>query len=373
MAGEVEEGAGEAAGGVKALLMRKIGPLPAGVWLVALAGGWLYLHRKGKSGGSAGVATDPAGNTGTIDPATGYVAGSPQDTSALGEQSSTGMSGSTSGSGGSTVAGQFGTNDAWARAAVNYLVGIGVDPTAANSAIQAFLSSQTLTTDQQGDVNLAIQSLGAPPTAPNPGNSPPPVYQPNPGTVYAANPVTGLTVSSRTANSAAITWNRAANAQGYTVAWSAGGQPEYSTTVSGNQGSANITGLQSDTFYNVRVQATPAKPGDPSAQSTFQTTAGGSSSGGNPGSSPKTITVTAADAAAGPNKALGLIAARAGHPGSSTSLYDANRGQINTVAAGMGAEASQHVERTSYGQKHHLSGEFYPVKAGMTLQYPAGW
>lgn len=373
MAG-AEEHAEHAAGGLKGALTKKIGPLPAGIWALALVGAWLYLHKRGGGGGTAGVATDPAGNTGTIDPATGYVAGSPQDTSALGEQSSTGPSGSTSGSGGSTVAGQYATNDAWARAAVNYLVGIGVDPTAANSAIQAFLSSQTLTTDQQGDVNLAIQSLGAPPSAPNPGNSPPPVYQPSPGTVYAANPVTGLTVSSRTASSAAITWNRAANAQGYTVAWSAGGQPEYSTTVSGNQGSASITGLQADTFYNVRVQATPAKPGDPSAQSTFQTTAGGSSSGGSTsGSSAKHITVTSADAAAGPNKALSLIAARAGHAGSSTSLYDANSGQINALAQSMGAEASQHVERTAYGQKHHLSGEFYPVKAGMVLQYPAGW
>lgn len=363
MADEVES----AAGGAASVFTRKLGPLPVWAWGVAVAAVYLLVVKRKGAAGTVGGSTDPAGNSGAIDPATGYVYGSSQDTSALGAQSSAGSSGTVSGSGGSTIAGQYATNDQWQRAAINFLVGLGIDPTEANNAIGTFLASQPLTSAQQADVNIAIQSLGAPPTPPQPGNSSGPIAQPSPGTTYATNPVTGLSTTNLTSNAVTVVWSKSTNAQGYTVNYSGGSSG--STTVSGTAGSATLGGLKAGSQYTVSVQATPAKSGDPSASTSF-TTPGSSSTSG---SGAKTITVSAAEAALGPSAGLKAVATRAGHPGSEVSLYDANAGAINSIAAGMGAEASQTVERTKYGQTHHLSGEFFPIKSGMVLQLPKGW
>lgn len=278
--------------GGRNFLTHKLGPFPMIVWIGGIGVVYLVLKRRGagaggSSGPGAGSATrDPAGNVGAIDPATGYVYGSQQDTSALGAQSSTGSGGSTSGSGGSTIAGQYADNAAWSRAAINFLVGVGVDPTVANSAVTNFLSSQTLSTDQQAAVNLAVQSIGAPPTPPTPGNSPNPVVTPpSPGTVYASNPPTGVTVTDKSPTSMTVTWNRAANASAYTVSWSTGSAGEQSMTVSGTAGSATLTGLTPDTLYQIKVQGTPAKAGDPSG-TTSATTSAGTSGGGSTVSDP---------------------------------------------------------------------------------------
>ena len=98
-------------------LKRKVGPLPLGVWLAIGLGVWWYLRKQqaGKTGpgGTAadgttqtGYGTDPAGNTGYIDPSTGYVYGSAEDVAALQSQGqalsstdNTGGAGDTSGTG----------------------------------------------------------------------------------------------------------------------------------------------------------------------------------------------------------------------------------------------------------------------------------
>lgn len=266
------EGAGEAAGKGLGALKQKVGPLPLIVWIAILGGMWWYLKRR-QAGSKTGAQTDPAGNVGTINPKTGYVYGSSQDQSALGAQDSGGLTGSTSSSAsGSTVAGQYADNNAWARAAINYLVGIGIDPVAANSAVEQYISSQALTPDQQGDVNLAIQSIGAPPQPPQPGTAPSPVVlPPSPGPVYAANPPTGLSVTSTTSSTAALVWNRASNAKGYSVTWRAGSEPSQTLTVTGTDTTATVAGLQPATTYQIQVQATPARPGDGFASTTVTT------------------------------------------------------------------------------------------------------
>lgn len=97
-------------------LKKKVGPLPLGVWLAGGLGIWWYLRKKQSAtgpGGSAasgtattGYGTDAAGNTGYIDPSTGYVYGSAEDVAALQSQGlvgansyNTGGSGDTSGTG----------------------------------------------------------------------------------------------------------------------------------------------------------------------------------------------------------------------------------------------------------------------------------
>jgi hypothetical protein len=142
-------------------------------------------------------------------------------------------------------------------------VGLGVDPVAANSAIEQFLASQALTTQQQADVNQAIQRLGAPPNPPQPGTSPTPIVNPpSPGTVYATNPPTGLTVTNKSRSTLDLRWNSTVNANGYTVSWGpTSAANSGSTTVSGTNTSTTVTGLDPNKLYYVRVQATPAKSG----------------------------------------------------------------------------------------------------------------
>lgn len=258
--------------GGKNFLTHKLGPLPVGVWMLAAGGIWWYVKGRGGSG-APGAQTDPAGNVGTIDPKTGYVYGSSQDQSAQGAGFGGGGSGGSTSSG-STTAGQYADNNAWSRAAINFLVGVGVDPTEANSAVTQFVTSQGLTTQQQADVNLAIQSIGAPPVPPTPGNAPGPVVTPpGGGQVYATNPVTGLAVSSKSSNSVGLKWNKSTNANAYTVSWTGGGGGGGSQTVSGTAARTTIGGLAPDTRYDFTVQATPAKPGAGSA-TTSATTAG---------------------------------------------------------------------------------------------------
>lgn len=260
-----EDAAIPAAKGAGSIFTKKIGPLPAGVWLIVAGLIYYYVKKRGETGGSAGTQTDPAGNTGAINPATGYVYGTSEDQSALGGINTGGISSSNTDT--STTGGQYKDNDSWASAAINYLVGIGIDPTAANSAVQQFLASQVLTTNQQADVNLAIQRIGAPPSPPQPGSSPGPIVTPpSPGTTYATNPPSGLTVSSVATTSVVLKWNAATNAKSYSVTW---GTTSAATGGSATVPSTNTTtlvgNLKPNTLYYFRVQAQPAKSGDPYA------------------------------------------------------------------------------------------------------------
>lgn len=155
-------------------LSHKTGPFPLWVWIAGGIGAY-YLLGRGKTGTGTGTGsappnqqTDPAGNIGTIDPATGYVYGTPEDLAALAANNSTGTTGT-----GTTTTTGYADNAAWGRAAVNFLVGTGIDPTQANEAITTYLASQQLTTQQQADVNAAITALGAPPSLPGPVGAPP--------------------------------------------------------------------------------------------------------------------------------------------------------------------------------------------------------
>lgn len=83
----------KASGSTFGFLGKKVfGKVPVWVIAVAAVGGyyWYTRYGPGKSSSAAGATgTDPAGNTGMIDPATGFVYGSPEDTSALASQGGT--------------------------------------------------------------------------------------------------------------------------------------------------------------------------------------------------------------------------------------------------------------------------------------------
>lgn len=200
---DAPDAAEHAAKGSLEFLKHKVGPLPLGVWL-AIGIALLYYFRSQQAKTATGPAqqTDPAGNVGTIDPATGYVYGSPSDQAALSANNA--GSGDTSVSNATSGAQTYADNNAWGRAAINLLVGDGVDPTTANQAIQQYLNSLPLTSAQQGDVNLAIQALGPPPTLPGPTTTnPPPVTTPPGSTTVTVPKVTGMTATAAVAALAA--------------------------------------------------------------------------------------------------------------------------------------------------------------------------
>ena len=301
-------------------LTKKVGPLPLGIWLVAGVGIYYYYSRMSASGSAstaattsaAGSQTDPAGNVGTIDPSTGYVYGSPEDTAALQQASgsdTTGSGSSTSGSTGNT----YSDNNAWGRAAINLLVGFGVDPTTANQAIQLYLSSQPLTSAQQADVNEAIQSLGPPPDLPGPTSTnptpvtttttttpppsggtttpppvtttttPPPVTTtttppPSGGTTKTVPPPSGGTtktvpvptnfvVSNKTNHSVNVTWKRVTGATSYHLAIAPmGSSSRTDQNVSASAATAVFSGLKGGTSYVIDLWALPGPANGPHAE-----------------------------------------------------------------------------------------------------------
>lgn len=169
-----EEASVKSGKGAMDFLKQKVGPLPLGIWLIAGIVIVLYIREKQGGGSLAslfGGGTSAADQS--IDPATGFPSGSAEDQAALAAQSGGGGSDDSGANPTSPGASAFADNNAWARAAINYLVGLGIDPTQANEAIQQYLASQTLSTEQQADVNEAIQALGPPPDLPSATGTPP--------------------------------------------------------------------------------------------------------------------------------------------------------------------------------------------------------
>lgn len=318
---EAPEGGGK---GLKATLMKKVGPLPLAAW-IAIAAVIVWYTRQ-KSTGSAGQATDAAGNVGTINPATGYVYGSAEDVAAgAGSGSLSGSLGgsSDSGTGGSTVAGSYADNNAWAVAAINYLVSIGVDATSANTAITQFLGSQQLTPAQQADVNLVIQRLGAPPSPPEPGGSAPPIVNPPSASTYATNPPTGFTTTSVGTSSIGVKWNAAVNAVSYTVSWGTNANATDGTTTVTTP-AATVTGLKPNTLYYVRVQANPVKAGAGFASLTKTTAKSSTSTPSKPTTPSKPAEKTPIKHIVKSGESYSSIAKAEHYSGSGQSLYQYN-------------------------------------------------
>jgi hypothetical protein len=251
----------QAAKGGLDFLKHKVGPLPVAAWGVAALVVFLIIQRQQKKNTTAGpgTATDAAGNTGAIDPATGFVYGSAEDLASIHGVIGGGSGGASDNSGGSDNGGgakTYATNAEWGRAAVNYLVGLGIDPTVATQSVGQFLASQALDSTQQANVNMAIQAIGPPPQLP-----PPTQTNPTPVGTNATNPVTGVTIDPRSTSPATLElkWNAAANAKDYSVSY--GLTPEantWTTDSPAGQPAVTIGGLRGGTTYYFRVQAQPA-------------------------------------------------------------------------------------------------------------------
>lgn len=219
------DAAAKAGGSTFGFLGHKIaGKIP--VWVVAVAAVgayyWYTRYGPGKTAAATGTTgTDPAGNTGVIDPATGFVYGSTEDQSALAAQGGTeGPAGPAGPPGppgppgpgpkppkpkkkkkkvirGRDVhvppvrisfrppvtrnvpsaaaprraatflpAAAGSRNEEWGGNAVSNLISQGVPPDQASTAIQAHLNGQQLSPSMAASRDLAIDSVGPPPEVP---------------------------------------------------------------------------------------------------------------------------------------------------------------------------------------------------------------
>ncbi|WP_129286717.1 hypothetical protein [Streptomyces sp. GZWMJZ-114] len=166
-------------GGFKASLGKKVGPLPVGVWILAVGGGLVvaYFMRRGASGDGQEVTDDGTGAADT--------GGTGVGTWPYGYPNGVGQGGSS----GSTDDGQDEdddgtlpvTNEQWQRRAVQVLVGLGYEAVAVDRAIAAYLGGEGLTTIQRAIVNEAILRIGPPPVSPpspSTPDKPPPTTTP---------------------------------------------------------------------------------------------------------------------------------------------------------------------------------------------------
>jgi hypothetical protein len=160
--------------------LSKKGPmnLPIGVWVVIGAGGLYFAYRTYKTN-SATPSTATTGTTGN-----GTV-----DASGMGTYTPVGGDTGTASTGSSSTTPSYADNNAWASAAISYLVGLGYDAGLVNQAIGLYLASQPIpTTQMQAFINTAIQHLGPPPqtVAPVNGGVPPVQGGSGAGTATAA-------------------------------------------------------------------------------------------------------------------------------------------------------------------------------------------
>jgi hypothetical protein len=107
----------------------------------------------------------------------------------------------------------------------------------------------------------------------NPGRygSPTPTPPPTAGTVVAGNPPSGLRVGQVSSTTVALSWNRCANATGYTIYAQQGSVPAGVTQVPASQLGVTVGSLAAATTYKFTVQATPAKAGGPVATTSATT------------------------------------------------------------------------------------------------------
>lgn len=179
---------GDAAGKGVDTLSKKVGPLPLGVWVIALGGTIVVVYavnsKKGSStGNTLAVAND--GTTGTQSKVgDGSVGGWVSNPAATVSTKKT-----------------YATNEEWGRAAIQFLIGQGYDAALADIAIRRYLGGLDITVQQRPLITAAINGLGPTPQQMGPiselpgdspipggggttGNHPPPTPPTNTGGLF---------------------------------------------------------------------------------------------------------------------------------------------------------------------------------------------
>jgi hypothetical protein len=87
------------------------------------------------------------------------------------------------------------TNEAWAARAITWLIAQRHDPITSNSAVMKFLSSSTLTQQEQALISLVLAHQGPPPTPVPPPETTPPPTTGTPGTRKPVQPAGNVTAT----------------------------------------------------------------------------------------------------------------------------------------------------------------------------------
>ncbi|MFG3244846.1 hypothetical protein [Streptomyces sp. NPDC048157] len=160
--------------GLKGALGKKIGPLPVGIWILAVGGGLIFAYYMRSNSSASDTGADETapdtGGTGTGSWPYGVPNG-------VGQWNNGGDGQEDDDDKGTLPT----TNEQWQRRAVQVLVGLGYEAVAVDRAIGAYLGGDSLTTIQRAIINEAILRIGPPPVSPPPPTSPdkpPPVVTP---------------------------------------------------------------------------------------------------------------------------------------------------------------------------------------------------
>lgn len=219
----------------------------------------------------ASQQTDPAGNVGVIDPATGYVEGSPEDLSALTASADFNPAGDSSQGSAGSVDTQidngppFTSNAAWSQYVLAHLPQAQDDPSGVASALGAYLAGSKVTPAQHDLIQAAIALADRPPVSgPNGmppainvgapltgGQIPPPLRTPP----TAPRPV-DLTHTNITATSVDLHWTEVPGATGYHVyrGHAVTGENTHIGTAPASARSFHVAGLHPNTLYTFFVQ-----------------------------------------------------------------------------------------------------------------------
>lgn len=159
--------------GTAGALKKPVANVPIYVWGIVIVGALGYSFLRSKK-----AATTTADGTNTTAP------------SALvytGDANGAGTTDTTS----TATTSTYQTNDAWATAAKNYLIGQGSDPKAVSDAIDLYINAQALNAQQNAFVALALKAVGPtpqslPPTTGSTGGTTTPTT--DTGTVWGTTP-----------------------------------------------------------------------------------------------------------------------------------------------------------------------------------------
>lgn len=299
-------------------LTKKVGPLPLGVWLIVVAGGFglaYYINSRGSTGGTGGGVVDPGSGVGG-----GGIIPSPPTTE-------------------EPIDERIKTNADWGRRVLNWLISEGKDPGDSDQMVRRYLAGMPMQNLSQVALrNLALGKFGAPPEPIQPVVDPEP--EPPPA---GQNPPTGLTFSQIKTTSFVATWVAPTGAVEYE--WKVdGGFPTHRTTST----TVSVSGgIHAATRYTVMVRARNAANVWSSWTSGSVTTASASTPSPPtqppPPPPPRTYTVVVGDV-------LSVISLRFyGTANRWMEIYNANAGEIEAAARRHGRSSSRGGPRNEVG------------------------
>lgn len=138
-------------------LSEQVGPLPLGVWILAIGGGLVVAYYINRRQGSRSEP-EPTDGSGSVLSGAGLVH-APREPIYLVDDSPTAPAPAPD----TDAADAITDNYSWERAAVSWHVERGVDALTAQDAIARYLSGEPLTARQRNLVSAAIRQLGPPP------------------------------------------------------------------------------------------------------------------------------------------------------------------------------------------------------------------